>query len=212
MITLTTLKNVPPFAQGLVRDLRVRWALEEAGIHYETQLLTPNEHKSPEHVARQPFGQVPVIQDGELTLFESGAIVLHIGQCSDRLLPEETGARARAHAWLIAALNSVEPHIAQLVEVDIFHPDKEWAQMRRPLVEKGLIARLECLAEWLNGREWLEDEFSVGDLMMASVLRILRHTDLVTADPVLGPYLAHCEARPAFGRALADHMAVHEAA
>lgn len=212
MITLITLKDVPPFAQGLVRDLRVRWALEEAEIPYETRLLVPGEHKSAEFLALQPFGQVPVIEDNGLTLFESGAIVMHIAQRSERLMPADTNARARAQAWVFAALNSIETPISQLVELDLFHSEAEWARLRRPSAEKNLVNRLEHLATWLKGREWLEDHFTVGDLMMATVLRIPRHTDLVTGHAILGPYLARCEARPAFSRALADHMAAHDKA
>ena len=212
MIKLTTLKEVPPFAQGLVRDVRVRWALEEAGLPYETRLLAMGEHKSPEYVARQPFGQVPVIEDDGLTLFESGAIVLHIAGQSDRLLPAEPAARARAVAWVFAALNSIEPPIQQLVEIDLFHAEAEWAPMRRPSAEQQAQARLDALAAWLEGREWLEDDFTVGDLIMATVLQIPRHTELVTGHAVLGPYLARCEARPAFTRAMDEHMKAHSQA
>lgn len=211
MLQLMTLKQVPPFAQGLVRDLRVRWALEEAGLPYETRLLSFGEHKRPEHRAFQPFGQVPAIQDGPLVLFESGAIVLHVARQSSVLLPADPVASERAIAWVFAALNSVEPLVAQLAEIDLFHAEKEWARLRRPAVEASLVARLVDLASWMAGRDWLEDRFTVGDLMMAAVLRILRQTDLVTGHAVLGPYLARCESRPAFAKALADHMAAHQA-
>jgi glutathione S-transferase len=211
MIKLTTLRNVPPFAQGLVRDVRVRWALEEAGIPYETRLLDPGEHKSVEFTALQPFGQVPVVEEDGLMLFESGAIALHIARRSEKLLPMEANARARAVAWVFAALNSVEPRIQQLVEIDLFHAEAEWARLRRPEAEKGVVTQLEHLAAWLQGREWLEDDFTVGDLIMATVLRIPRHTELVTGHAVLGPYLQRCESRPAFGRAMADHMRAHAA-
>jgi len=209
MIKLTTLKNAPPFAQGLVRDVRVRWALEEAGIPYETRLLALGEHKLPEHIALQPFGQVPVIEDEGLTLFESGAIVLHVARQSDRLLPTEPNARARAIAWVFAALNSIEPPIQQLVELDLFHAREEWARLSRPSAEQQARARLDQLAAHLKNREWLEDDFSAGDLIMATVLQIPRHTDLVTGHAVLGPYLARCEARPAFARAMDEHMKAH---
>lgn len=212
MITLITLKNVPPFAQGLVRDLRARWALEEAGIAYETRLLALGEHKAPGHVALQPFGQVPVLQDGDLTLFESGAIVLHVAGKSEALLPADAAGRARAAAWVFAALNSVEPYVTPLTEIDLFNAGEEWAKLRRPAAEERLKARLDQLAARLEGRDWLEDRFTAGDLMMATVLRIPRHTELVTGHAVLGPYLARCEARPAFARALAGHMAAHVAA
>ena len=209
MIKLTTLKNAPPFAQGLVRDVRVRWALEEAGIPYETRLLALGEHKLPDHMALQPFGQVPVIEDEGLTLFESGAIVLHIARQSDRLLPTEPNARARAIAWVFAALNSMEPPIQQLVELDLFHAGEEWARLRRPSAEQQVRARLDQLADRLKDREWLEEDFTAGDLIMATVLQIPRHTELVSSHAVLGPYLKRCEARPAFSRAMAAHMKAH---
>lgn len=212
MITVTTWKWVPPFAQGLVRDLRVRWALEEAGIPYRTRLIPHEEKNAADHRERQPFGQVPVLEDGDLTLFESGAIVLHIGERSDTLLSAESTSRARTMTWLFAALNTMEVAIQPLAEIDLFHADEEWAQQRRPGAETRVRQRLGELAGWLGDQEYLEARFTAGDLMMASVLRILRHTDLVAAEPRLKAYQAHCEARPAFQRALADHMAAFEAA
>ncbi len=227
MITITAFRMVPPFAQGLVRDLRVRWALEEAGLPYETELVGPKETSSAEYRERQPFGQVPVMMertvDGpggqsgepaggeELVLFESGAIVLHLGARSEALLPVDPIARARATAWVLAALNSIEIAVQQLAEIDLFHPGEAWAAERRPAAEKFTLQRLQLLATWLGDREYLEDRFTVGDLMMAAVLRILRHTDLVARIPTLASYLARCEARPAFQRALRAHLAVFEA-
>ncbi len=212
MLKLTTLKGVPPVVQGLVRDLRVRWALEEAGIPYEARLLTPGEHKQPAFLALQPFGQVPLIEDGNLCLFESGAIVLYIARRSEHLLPQNPEAAERTRAWVFAALNSIEPFVSPLLEIDFFHAGQEWARLRRPAAEAALIKRLDALAAWLGDREWLEGQFTAGDLMMASVLRMLRSTELVTGHAILGPYLNRCEARPAFGRALAAHMVAHEAA
>lgn len=208
MITLTAFKWVPPFAEGLVRDLRVRWACEEAGLAYDVKLLGQGDGDSPEYRAIQPWGQVPVMEEDGLTLFESGAILIHLAERSEALAPKDAAGRAKAIQWVLAAMNSVEPHIQNLVIIDLFYPDEEWAKLRRPGQEEFTRMKLASLARRLNGREWLEDRFTIGDLIMATVLRLLRHTDIVTADPVLGPYLARCEARPAFQKALADQVAV----
>ena len=207
MITVTAFKWLPPFAQGLSRDLRVRWALEEAGLPYQTKLIGFDDQGSSDYRARQPFGQVPVFEEDGLVLFESGAIVLHIGARSEALLPTDERAKARAVTWLLAALNTIEIVIQQLAEIDLFHADQEWAKLRRPEVEEKVKRRLADLARWIADREYLEDGFTVGDLMMVTVLQILRHTDLVASEPTLKAYLARCEARPAFQRALRDHMA-----
>jgi glutathione S-transferase len=212
MIVLSAFKSVPPFAQGLVRDLRVRWALEEAGIPYAVRLIGPEDQDSAAYRELQPFGQVPAIEEDGLKLFESGAIVLHIGERSEVLLPRDPGERARATAWLIAARNSVETRVQQLAGIDIFHADQDWAKARRPDVEAFVKRRLSVLAERLADRDYLEDRFTAGDLMMVTVLRLLRHTDLVAAEPRLAAYQTRCEARPAFQRALAAQMAVFEAA
>jgi glutathione S-transferase len=207
MITLTGYNWVPDFARGLVRDLRVRWALEEAGLEYRVKLITHEEKLTPSYRALQPFSQVPAYQDDDVQLFESGAIVLHVGRKSATLLPSDETGRARATAWVFAALNSVEPFIMGLIDVDLFSREEPWAKQSRPHWEGQVKKRLSDLAERLSGREWLEDRFTAGDLMIATVLRILRHTDLVTSDPTLAPYLARCESRPAFQKALADQMA-----
>jgi glutathione S-transferase len=207
MITVTGYNWVPDFARGLVRDLRVRWTLEEAGIAYQVKLITHEEKLTRSYRAQQPFSQVPAYQDDDVALFESGAIVLHVGRNSAALLPADQAGRARATAWVFAALNSVEPFIMGLIDVDLFSREEPWAKHSRPHWEAMVKKRLSDLAERLAERDWLEDRFTVGDLMMATVLRILRHTDLVTSDPVLAPYLARCEARPAFQKALADQMA-----
>lgn len=212
MITITAFNWVPDFAKGLVRDLRVRWALEEAGLNYDVKLIDHEEKLTPAYRAMQPFSQVPAYEDGEVTLFESGAILLHIAEGSEALLPSDPRARARATAWVFAALNSIEPSIGALIDVDIFNSDKPWAKEKRPQAEAFVKKRLADLAQCLAGRDWLEDRFTAGDLMMATVLRILRHTDLVTADPVLGPYLVRCEARPAFQRALDAQLSSFTAA
>jgi glutathione S-transferase len=207
MIRITAFKWVPPFAQGLVRDLRLRWALEEAGLAYEEKLLGPGEQNSPEHRAAQPFGQVPVFEEDGLTLFESGSIVLHIGERCPALLPVDAAKRARARTWVFAALNTMEPHIQSLTAVDLFFANEEWARLRRPSAEKMVQTRLDQLAAALGSRDYLEGEFTVGDLVMTTVLRFLRHTDLVKNVPVLAAYQARCEARPAFQRALAAQVA-----
>lgn len=206
--SLTAFRQVPPFAQGVVRDLRVRWALEEADMPYEQELLAVGENHLPAYRARQPFGQVPAYDDEDVRMFESGAIVLHIAAGCDALLPAEPRARARATTWLFAALNTVEPPVAHLAELDLFHREEPWAPLRRPGAVAAVQGRLDELAAWLGQREWLEKRFTAGDLMMTTVLRILRDTDLVTRMPVLDAYVRRCEARPAFGRALAAQMAV----
>ena len=207
MITISAFESVPPFAQGLVRDLRVRWALEEAGRPYEAKLLADGEKDLPDYRGWQPFGQVPAYEEDGLRLFESGAIVLHIAQGGSALLPNEAKPRARAIQWLFAALNSIEPQIQSLAAIDLFYADEDWAKQRRPGAEQMVRKRLSELAALLAGQEWLSDHrFTAADLMMATILRILRHTDLV-AEAGLAPYLARCEARPAFQRALAAQMA-----
>ena len=211
MITVTAYNWVPDFAKGLVRDLRVRWALEEAGLPYQVRLITQEEKLTPSYRALQPFSQVPSYRDDDVVLFESGAIVLHIARSSAALLPTDQAGRARATAWVFAALNSVEPFIMGLINLDLFNGGEPWAKQARPQSEAMVKKRLSDLAERLHGREWLEDRFTAGDLMMATVLRILRHTDLVTSDRTLAPYLARCEERPAFKKALADQMASFKA-
>ncbi len=207
-IRITTFKWVPPLAQGLVKDLRVRWALEEAGLPYEENLLAVGENNSPQHRALQPFGQVPVYEEGGLTLFETGAIVMHIGERCPTLLPVDPVKRARAHTWMFAALNSVEPHLQNLTTIDLFFPNEDWGRQRRPGAEKMAQLRLDGLAASLMDRNYLEYEFTGADLLMTTVLRLLRHTVLVKNMPVLAAYQARCEARPAFQRALAAQLAL----
>jgi glutathione S-transferase len=206
MMTLTAFRWVPPFAQGLVRDLRVRWALEEAGIPYREWLIGAEDKATAAYRALQPFGQVPAILEDELKLFESGAIVLHIAERSEALMPADANGRARARAWVFAALNSVEPAIQGLTEIDLFHAGEAWASDRRPMAVEAVQKRLGALEGWLGDRDHLEDRFTAGDLMMTAVLRILRHTDIVSARPALKAYQERCEARPAFRKALADHL------
>ena len=206
-IRVSAFRWAPSFAQGVVRDLRVRWALEEAGLAYEARLIGPEDLTSESYLALQPFGQVPAYEEDGLQLFESGAIVLHVAQRSKDLMPVEAGARARVVAWMFAALNSVEPQIQRLAEIDFFHPDESWAKESRPVAVEGVRSRLSALAGWLDGRDYLEHRFTAGDLLMTTVLRILRHTDLVSERPVLEEYVRRCEVRPAFKKALEDQLA-----
>lgn len=210
MIRLTAFSWVPPFAQGLVRDLRPRWALEEAGLSYQTELVSQDTIKSDSYRKRQPFGQVPVLEDGDLSLFESGAIVLHIAEKSPALMPKDEASRARARVWVFAALNSIEPHVQNLATIDLFNSDKEWAKERRPEVVTLLKERLANLEAWMKGREYLEgNHFTAADLVMTTVLRILRHTDFLAKDfPILDAHVKRCEARPAFKKALEAQMKV----
>jgi glutathione S-transferase len=207
MITVTAFKWVPDFARGLARDLRVRWALEEAGLRYREKLIGPEDQASADYRAWQPFGQVPAYEEDGLSLFESGAIVLHIGARSAALMPSDDVGRARAMTWVFAAINTMEPSVVQLGQIDLFAAGKEWAKQRRPEVETMVKRRLSELAARLGERDFLEGRFTVGDLMMTTVLRILRHTDLVAAEPRLKAYQERCEARPAFQRALSAQLA-----
>jgi glutathione S-transferase len=212
MITLTAFRSVPPFAQGLVRDFRVRWALEEAGIPYRERLLGREDLATAAYRALQPFGQVPAIETDELKLFESGAIVLHIAERSETLMPRDANGRARTIAWMFAALNSVEPPILVLVGLDLFHAGETWASAQRPTAVEAVQKRLAALEDWLGGRAYLEDRFTAGDLLMTTVLRFLRHTDIVSGRPVLKAYQERCETRPAFQKAMADHLRPFETA
>jgi glutathione S-transferase len=208
MITVSAFKWVPDFAQGQVRDLRVRWALEEAGLPYGTRLLGQGDQDKPEYRALQPFGQVPILDDDGFTLFESGAIVLYVGERSETLLPTEPQARARATQWLIAALNSIEPFVMDVARIDIFYADQEWAKLRRPGAVEFARRRLAALSKSLGDKPYLDgDRFTAGDLMMTTVLRILKHTDIVTGDKRLAAYIERCTARPAFKRALDAQIA-----
>jgi glutathione S-transferase len=211
MITITAFKRVPPFAKGLVRDLRVRWALEEAGLRYEVRLLGDGDKDAAEYRLWQPFGQVPAYEENGLKLFESGAIVLRVAERSEALLPGDPAARARAVQWLFASLNTIEPPVLNLARIDLFAAGEEWAKLWRPEAEAAVTRRLGELAAALGDKPFLDGaRFTAGDLMMATVLRILRHTVLVEGEPALAEWLARCESRPAFGRALAGQMAAFE--
>jgi glutathione S-transferase len=209
-IEITAFRWVPDFAAGLVRDSRIRWALEEIDKPYRVRLLDATNPRPHEYFAEQPFGQVPAYRDDEVQLFESGAILIHLGLKDERLLPKETEPRMRGIAWLIAALNSVEPMFFELINIDIFNKGQGWTEERRSQVVERIRARLKLLAEALGDREWFEGRFTVGDLMMASVLRNLRHTDLVAEQPKLAAFLERATARPAFQSAIADQLAVFE--
>jgi glutathione S-transferase len=204
MITISAFRWVPPFARGHVRDLRVRWALEEAGLPYRTRLLERGDQDKPDYRALQPFGQVPILEEDGRTMFESGAIVLHIGEQCEALLPKDAGARARATQWLIAALNSIEPHLMNVAVIDLFYSNEEWAKLRRPGAVEFARHRLNSLAKFLGEQPYLDGErFTAGDLMMTTVLRI--KPELVS-DPRLVSYVARCTDRPAFKRAYDAQM------
>jgi glutathione S-transferase len=203
MITVSAFKWVPDFAKGYVRDLRVRWALEEAGIPYRSRLLEQGDQNKDDYRALQPFGQVPIFEENGLVLFESGAIVLHIGEKSEALLPKDSAARARATQWVIAALNSIEPFMMNVALIDIFYANEEWAKLRRPGAVEFVQRRLAGLSKALGEKDYLDgDRFTAGDLMMSTVLRILDSTDIVTSDKRLAAYIERCTARPAFKRAM----------
>ncbi len=206
-IKVSAFRWVPPFARGLVRDLRVRWALEEAGLAYQARLIGPEDQASDSYRAMQPFGQVPAYEEDGLVLFESGAILLHIAERSDDLMPRDSNSRARTTAWMFAALNSIEPSIQNLTAIDLFHSTADWAKERRPGALQAAQAKLTDLSNWLDGRDYLEDRFTVADLLMTTVLRIPRHTDLIAQTPILEAYRLRCEARPAFKKALAAQIA-----
>ena len=207
-IEITAFKWVPEFAQGLVRDLRARWALEEAGLDYRVRLL--DQERPPEYLTEQPFDQVPCLNDGTVRIFETGAIAQYIGERSEALLPRDPQGKFRAIQWTCAALNSVEPAFINLLLIDIFFVGEEWAKLRRPGAEDFAKLKLKRVSEWLGDKQWLEgDRFTIGDLLMVTVLRFLRHTDLVAQFPNLAAYLKRGEARPAFQQALADQSAVY---
>lgn len=211
MITISAFSWVPDFARGQVRDLRARWALEEAGLPYRTRLLRAGDKDQPDYRAVQPFGQVPVLEEDGLQLFESGAIVLHIGERSEVLLPKQPGARARATQWLIAALNSIEPFVMNVAALDVFHANEEWAKLRRPGAVAFMQRRLADLSRSLGDKPYLDgDRFTAGDLMMTTVLRIL--PEIAADDRRFAAYIERCTARPAFTRALDAQLADFTAA
>ena len=203
MITISAFHWVPDLARGHVRDLRARWALEEAGLPYRTRLLEQGDQDKDDYRALQPFGQVPIFEEDGLTLFETGAIVQHIGERSEALLPKEPRARARAIQWMFAALNSIEPFVMNVALIDFFYTNEEWAKLRRPGAVAFAERRIAALSKALGDTPYLDgDRFTAGDLMMSSVLRIFHYTDIVKKDAQLATYVERCLARPAFNRAL----------
>ena len=208
-ITITAFEKSPDGGQGLARDTRVRWALEEAGQPYEVRTVSFKAMKQPEHLARQPFGQIPTYEEGALVLFETGAIVLHIAERFGGLLPTDADARARAIAWMFAAVNTIEPPILELPIAMFLEKDKPWTAERIPLIKDRIRKRLTMLADRLGEAEWLEDGFTAGDLMMASVLLRLRSSGLLDEFATLAAYVERAEARPAYRRAFAAQWATN---
>tara|TARA_R110002110_G_scaffold26325_1_gene96876 strand:- start:454 stop:1107 length:654 start_codon:yes stop_codon:yes gene_type:complete len=206
--TITAFANSPDRGQGLARDMRLRWALEEVGVPYEVRLLSFAEMKEPAHLALHPFGQIPTYEEGNLALFETGAIVLHIAERHAGLLPTDAAARARAITWMFAALNTVEPPVFERSIAMIVERDKSWYAERQPMLDERVRQRLAALAAHLGDANWLDGAFSAGDLMMVSVLLRLNGSGLMDAYPNLTAYVARGEARPAFKRAFAAQLAV----
>ena len=208
-ITITAFERSPDRGKGLARDMRVRWALEEVGQPYEVRLLSFGAMKEPAHRKLHPFGQIPTYEEGDLALFETGAIILHIGERHAGLFPDDANARARAITWMFAALTTVEPPILELVTAKIVEGDKPWAEERLPLVKDRIRDRLVQLSARLGDADWLDGAFSAGDLMMASVLLRLRPSGLLDEFPKLAAYVARGEARPAYERAFAAQWAIN---
>ncbi|PZO79680.1 MAG: glutathione S-transferase [Mesorhizobium amorphae] len=208
--TITAFEASPDGGQGMARDMRVRWALEEVGRPYGVRLLSMSAMKEPAHRALHPFGQIPTYEEDGLVLFETGAIVLHIAERHAGLLPEEPPARARAIAWVFAALNTVEPPIVELEMADLLERDRRWHRERRPLIVERVRARLDDLSAHLGDAEWIDGPFSAADLLLVTVLRRLEDTDVLDAYPTLSAYVARGEKRPAYARAFAAQRAVFE--
>ena len=210
-ITITAFERSPDGGMGLARDTRVRWTLEEVGQPYEVRPVSFSAMKQPAHLALHPFGQIPTYEEGDLVLFESGAIVFHIASRYPGLLPEDANARARAITWIFAALNTVEPPILELVTAKFQEGDKPWSKDRMPLIADRIRHRLGQLSTRLGDAEWLDGEFSAGDLIMASVLLRLRPSGILNEFPRLAAYVARGEARPAYMRAFAAQLAFNTA-
>jgi glutathione S-transferase len=210
-ITITAFERSPDGGKGLARDTRVRWALEEAGLPYEVRLVSLRAMKEAPHLALHPFGQIPTYEEGDLALFETGSIVLHIAERHSGLFPADANARARAITWMFAALNTVEPPILELVTAKLVEGDRPWKAERLPLVEDRVRARLNQLAARLGDGDWLDGGFSAGDLLMVSVLLRLRPSGLLNEFPGLAAYVARGEARPAYQRAFAAQLAINAA-
>ena len=208
-ITITAFDRSPDGGKGLARDTRVRWALEEVGQPYEVRLVSFKALKEPAHLAVHPFGQIPTYEEGELALFETGAIVFHIAEQHPGLLPRDANARSRAIMWMFAALSTVEPPILELVTVKFVEGDKPWAKDRQPLVANRIRDRLKPLSARLGDADWLDGSFSAGDLMMVSVLLRVRPSGILEEFPNLAAYVARGEARPAYQRAFAAQLATN---
>ena len=206
--TITAFQRSPDRGRGLGRDMPVRWALEEVGQPYDVRLVSFPELKEPAHRALNPFGQIPTYEEGDLALFESGAIVFHLAQRHADLLPDDPRARARAVTWMFAALSTVEPGIMELSMLKVLDRDKPWYEARLPVVEAGVRQRLADLSARLGDADWLDGAFSAGDLLMANVLRRLQTSGLLDEFPNVAAYVARGEARPAFQRAFAAQLAV----
>ena len=206
--TITAFERSPDRGQGLARDMRVRWALEEVGQPYEVRLVSFAAMKEPAHLALHPFGQIPTYEEGELALFESGAIILHIAERHAGLLPDDANASARAITWMFAALNTLEPPILELQNAKLLEGDKPWYEQRLPLVEERIHVRLRELSARLGDADWLDGAFSAGDLLMVTVLRRLNTSGLLEEYSNLTAYIARGEARPAYQRAFDAQLAV----
>jgi glutathione S-transferase len=209
---ITAFRTSPDRGRGLARDMRVRWALEEVGQPYEVRLLSFSEMRAPAHLALHPFGQIPTYEEGDLALFESGAIVLHIAERHAGLLPDGAKARARAIAWMFAALSTIEPPIVDLGAAALLERDKPWYAARLPMLQDRVRKRLGELADRLGGADWLDGAFGAGDLLMVSVLLRLGGSGLLDEFPSLRAYVGRGEARPAYKRAFAAQLAVFTAA
>ena len=209
--TITAFAQSPDRGQGLARDTRVRWALEEAGQPYQVRLLAHSAMKEPAHLRLQPFGQIPTYEEGDLVLFETGAIIFHIAQRHAGLLPDDANARARAITWMFAAINTIEPPILELVTARFVEGDKPWSSERLPLIKERIHQRLAALSARLGDAEWLDGAFSAGDLMMISVLLRLKPSGILAEAPNLAAYAARGEARPAYRRAFDAQLAVFTA-
>jgi len=212
MPTITAFANSPDRGRGQARDMRVRWAFEEVGRPYDVRLVSFAEMKQPAHLALHPFGQIPTFEDGDLALFESGAIVLHIAERRDGLLPKDANARSRAIAWMFAALSTMEPPIVELGMAMLTERDKSWYEARLPLLTDRVRTRLDELSRHLGGADWLDGAFSASDLLMVTVLRRLHASRILDNYPTLASYVARGEARPAFRRAFDAQLAVLTAA
>lgn len=206
MLQLTTFEWVPPFAQGYVRDLAVRWACEEASIPYAVRLINSSMAASEDYVRQQPFAQVPVIEENGLTIFESGSILLYLGEKSETLLPQNINDRLRARSWVFAALNSIDPLVQYFNDMNELSKKEAWALPQRSVVLDRLKKRLAYLEHWLKNREYLEHQFSVGDIMMTLILRNLANAGVLELFLTLDQYLKRNEERPAFKKALADQL------